>query len=909
MTHHVLFERSELGVFRDFPEPVFIIEPSGDILDANSVFAAQFFSSISEIIGLNFFDLLVSVLHDPKRLANSRARIEAVLSTGRYLEFYEDSNGALLRNSIYPVNSPSGKISRLLIMTHDLNAWSETELHAPQNASAISTIINDLPASVFILNENGCLLDCNDNAFKYFCDRQQPVQQSNFFDFVMHEDRQRLKETLSKVLESGIEESNEVRMCLRGNQKEWRWFSINALSTIIDGRPCLVMVCLDIERHKKLEKQLEQKTRWLEMAMDATKTGVWHWSIKTGAIFWSDEILALHGIEKTAGLKPSYKLWESSIHPEDKEKTVSAIKEAIHSKTDLNIRYRVLHGNGSVRWMMACAKPLFNNNAEVKGYFGTIVDITERTLIDEKTESIRANLDFALEKCHIGWWNMNLENHTTVQSLENARIFGYDTIDSRWSYERFIDQVVDEDRAKTKKILTDAIALKNDFNFECRIVKGDDDIRWIWSSGTFQYDSYGNANHLLCIVQDITERKLGEKNQERLQHLLQQSQKMEIVGQLAGGVAHDFNNSLTSILGNIEMLAAHIEKDSPLAEYVKELEKSAQHSAQMTRQLLTFAQKQLRSPKKVFLNHEITRLTPRLRTLLNYDIQLISHFCQDDVCVQIDPAELEQLIISIVVNAGDAITGKGTIEIGTDVVDYDEVNCLIGYQYQVPVRHVKISISDTGNGIDKKALPHIFEPFFTTKSIDKGIGLGLTTAYGVLRQNKGCIDCQTEVGKGTTFTIYLPLYQAEKKESRVVATEKKSRSSNETVLVVEDDSCVLKILVTLLESDGYQVISARDAEGALALAEQQSGNIALLVTDIVLPEMNGVELSEILKEKYPDSKTLFMSGYPLNVLPQNNNISEGVNFIEKPFSVADFKEIVATLIYVDNHEKPAAKAN
>jgi CheY-like chemotaxis protein len=394
-----------------------------------------------------------------------------------------------------------------------------------------------------------------------------------------------------------------------------------------------------------------------------------------------------------------------------------------------------------------------------------------------------------------------------------------------------------------------------------------------------------------------------------MQHLLQQSQKMEMVGQLAGGIAHDFNNSLTSILGNVEMLYSEIDKDSPLAEHVKEIEVSAQHSAQLTRQLLMFAQKQLKSPKKVFLNREMKKIIPGLRNLLDLNVKLVWHPGPDEACVEIDPAELEQLMINFVVNAADAITGNGTIVIETGIVNFDSSRCLIGYPCKAPSSHVMISITDSGSGIEKKALPHIFEPFFTTKSVDKGTGLGLTTAYGILRHNRGCIDCQTEIGKGTTFTIYLPLYDELKREKNGNQYTMHAGSPNEAVLLVEDDPFILKILGTLLTTSGFHVCSAPDAESALEIAEHHQGKIALLVTDIVLPKMNGVELSEKLVSKFPNIKTLYMSGYPLNVLPQNDNISEGVNFIEKPFSITDFKEIVAGLIYSDNHEKLVSKVN
>lgn len=910
------FENNDFGLFKDFPEPVFIIDPSGTILDANAVFASWFFSKVSEIQGLNVFDLLERVYHDQELSTARKEKVSIVLSTGMPLVFEDESNGRTLRSSVYPVRSSDGEISRLLIFVHDVTVQKKKELQLQQNDLVFKTLLDAIPGSVFILDEDGLLIACNEYSSDLFGVREQQLKSRNFFDLIVHEDRERIRNRFMHILnsgarvsDSGIEEADEARMYVQDDQKEFRWFTVRARLRVIAGRNCLVIVTIDINQQKLAEKQLEKYKRWLGMTMDAAKTGVWDWNIKTDAAFWSNGIWSLYGIEKKAGVSPSYKLWENTIHPQDKEATVNAVREAIKSKNDLHIEYRIMHSDRSVHWMMLSAKPLFDSNGAVKRYYGTAVDITEHKKVEEEIEITRAHLDFALEKCHIGWWDMSLENYTTVRTLEHARIFGYDNLDNKWSFDRFLAHVIDDDRSRVRKIITESIANKRDFVFECQIVKTDGDIRWIWSSGTLQYDRYGNATHVLGIVQDITDRKRVEKNQERMQHLLQQSQKMEMVGQLAGGIAHDFNNSLTSILGNVEMLFSQIDKDSPMVEHIKEIENSSQHSAQLTRQLLMFAQKQLRSPKKVFLNKEMKKIIPGLRNLLDIDVRLVWHPGPKDACIEIDPAELEQLMINFVVNAADAITGKGDIVIETGIVNFDSSHCLIGYPCKAPSDHAMISITDTGSGIEKKSLPHIFEPFFTTKSVDKGTGLGLTTAYGILRHNRCCIDCQTEPGKGTTFTIYLPLYIEHKREKIGDKYTTYTDSPSQTVLLVEDDPFILKILGTLLTTSGLHVCSAPDAESALEIAEQHHGKIALLVTDIVLPNMNGVELSERLVSRFPNIKTLYMSGYPLNVLPQNDNMSEGVNFIEKPFSITDFKEIVTGLIYADNHEKPVSNIN
>jgi PAS domain S-box-containing protein len=394
---------------------------------------------------------------------------------------------------------------------------------------------------------------------------------------------------------------------------------------------------------------------------------------------------------------------------------------------------------------------------------------------------------------------------------------------------------------------------------------------------------------ILVMMMDISQAKRAEEEQERLQAQLLQSQKMELIGQLAGGIAHDFNNVLAAILGNTELLLEKVENASPLVEHINDIHKSAIRSIELTRQLLAFARKQTAQPKILSLNNEVENLLPMLRRLIGESIRIHWHPDSCDTFVCADPSQLDQILTNLSVNARDAIKERGTITIETGIVHIAQNDCTEGHPCQSPGDYVRLSVTDTGCGIDLNTLPHIFEPFFTTKEIGKGTGLGLSTVYGIIKQNNGYLDCRTEQGKGTTFTIYLPRHQGSKEYPVSEESGKFPQlTAGKTILLVEDEPQLLNLTRRLLENKGFSVLTAIDADTAISVAETNRDSIDLLVTDITLPKMNGVQLSELIRANNPEMRVLFMSGYSNSTFDHGNPGNSGNDFISKPFTIKDF---------------------
>lgn len=394
----------------------------------------------------------------------------------------------------------------------------------------------------------------------------------------------------------------------------------------------------------------------------------------------------------------------------------------------------------------------------------------------------------------------------------------------------------------------------------------------------------GIIRGFVALISDVTELKQAEEEKLKLESQLQQAQKMESVGRLAGGVAHDFNNLLTVILGHAELALMQLKPSEPLVADLVEIRQAAERSAALTQQLLAFARKQTIAPRILDLNEVVENILKMLKRLIGEDIRLAWLPGSNLWPVKIDPSQIDQILANLCVNARDAIKDIGKITIETRISTFDDEYCTDHPGYAAG-DYVMLAVSDNGCGMDSETISHVFEPFFTTKGLGEGTGLGLATVYGIVKQNSGFINIYSEPGQGTTFRIYFPRYKdADVQPEPGIAATPPSRGQ-ETILLVEDEASILKMTTKLLERQGYDVLAANGPKSALALAAEYTGEIHLLMTDVVMPEMNGRELAHNLAEIRPQIKCLFTSGYTANVIAHHGVLDENINFISKPFSL------------------------
>jgi PAS domain S-box-containing protein len=390
------------------------------------------------------------------------------------------------------------------------------------------------------------------------------------------------------------------------------------------------------------------------------------------------------------------------------------------------------------------------------------------------------------------------------------------------------------------------------------------------------FDSDGRLEGCVHVARDVSERR-------KLEEQLRQSQKMEAIGRLAGGVAHDFNNMLSVIGGFTEEALAKIDPRDPAADDLREVRSAAERSANLTRQLLAFSRRQPIEPKVVDLNERLRSMEGMLRRLLGEDIRVELDLSQDLWPVRVDPSQMDQTVANLAANSRDAMPEGGTLRVESGNVTLGDL-AVEGDGGVAVGDYVVLAVSDDGHGMDHETLRHVFEPFFTTKGEGRGTGLGLATVYGTVKQNGGSVDVDSAPGLGTTVRVYLPRYRGEGGVEHVPDSVRPDRAEKETVLLVEDERQVRRLVRIILGRLGYEVLEAEGPEEALALCAGHEGRIHLLLTDVVMPVMNGKELQERVSALLPGVKALFMSGYTADAIASRGVLHEGVEFLEKPFS-------------------------
>lgn len=422
----------------------------------------------------------------------------------------------------------------------------------------------------------------------------------------------------------------------------------------------------------------------------------------------------------------------------------------------------------------------------------------------------------------------------------------------------------------------------SEFCLEYRWLHANGEVVWTQGEVVPLLDDENKATLFIGTLTDITSQKEAQIEKENLQAQLVQAQKMEVVGRLAGGVAHDFNNMISVIMGNAELAMIELDEASSVHENLKEISKAATRSAEITRKLLTFARKQIVSPDVFDMNESVRDMIKMIERLIGEDIHLVWAPQTGRIPIKMDSSQFDRIVVNLCVNARDAIDGVGEITIETKTVILDEAFC-VQHIGSYPGEFAVLSVRDNGSGIDEAIQEHIFEPFFTTKAENAGTGLGLASVYGAVKQTNGFIDIQSELGAGSNFKIYFPQHTGPMSGHSALDPKTAQKGSGETVLVVEDEGAILFIVKSILKGFGYKVMATDSPSEALNLAHNCNEEIDLLITDVIMPKMNGRDLANRLLSDRPNMKCLYMSGYTADVIANQGVLEKNINFIQKPF--------------------------
>jgi two-component system, cell cycle sensor histidine kinase and response regulator CckA len=512
-------------------------------------------------------------------------------------------------------------------------------------------------------------------------------------------------------------------------------------------------------------------------------------------------------------------------------------------------------------------------------------DVTERKRVERELRQSEERYRDLVENAHDLIYTQDLEgNYTSINSAVE-RVTGYTREEALGMNVKHV--AAPEYLEKARRMIAQKLAGESVTAYEVEIIAKDGRrVRVELNTSLIIQD--GVVVGVQGIARDVTERK-------ELEEQLRQAQKMEAVGKLAGGVAHDFNNLLTVINGYSDLLAKRLRAEDPLRLNVEEIKKAGERATSLTRQLLAFSRKQVLQPKVIDLNEVVRETEKMLRRLIGEDVELRASLGPWLGSVKADPGQMEQVLMNLAVNARDAMPHGGKLTISTENVYLDE-EYAAHHVSVAPGRYVMLAVSDTGSGMDEETRARVFEPFFTTKEAGKGTGLGLSTVYGIVKQSGGYVWVYSEVGRGTTFKIYLPRVDAGAQLYSQTPSHARKLGGTETVLLAEDDELVRNMTRVILSDHGYKVLAEANGVAALSLFERTEEPIHLLLTDVVMPGMSGRELADRLTRLRPEMKVLFMSGYTEDAIVHHGVLDEGVNFIQKPFTPDDLARKVREVL-------------
>ena len=658
---------------------------------------------------------------------------------------------------------------------------------------------------------------------------------------------------------------------------------IGACSTLSGIMIFLIFRFFPLRAVREAYRKVAENEQRLTLAIMSGRFGVCDWDIKKGAVVWDDRMYEIYGLSRDS-VKDVVGTWQNCIHREDRDRILADIDPDIPGRAGYSTKFRIVRPDGALRYVTADGILIKDGEGKVSRAISLHHDITKRVLVDD-----------ALRKSE-EYFRAITENASDVLFIVDKRgIIKYSSPSVKWvvgyspealTGRSCLDLILPDDIPRavedfSQSLLTKDVVVQN----RLRIKHKDGSVLVMDGTGKNLLHNPTIAGFVMN-VRDITASTRVEQEKADLQTQVQQAQKMESVGRLAGGVAHDFNNMLGVSLGRVELAMMTVDPAQPLYSNLKEIRKAAERSADLTRQLLAFARKQQVSPKVLDVNNTVAGMLKMIYRLVGENIHLAWMPGINVWLIKIDPSQVDQILANLCVNARDAIADVGKITIETGNISFDESYCADHAGF-CPGDYVLMSVSDNGCGMDKDILGNLFEPFFTTKELGKGTGLGLATVYGIIKQNNGFINVYSEPGQGTTFRIYLPRYEGQAADPEMERAAEIPLGRGETVLVVEDEPVMLDISKLILEMQGYRVLTANLPGKAIRMAEDHSGEIDLLLTDVVMPEMNGSELAKRILALYPNVKCLFMSGYTADAIARHGVLDEGVLFLQKPFSRSD----------------------
>jgi two-component system, cell cycle sensor histidine kinase and response regulator CckA len=888
-------------LFDEVDTMVCTLDLDGRVVSINPAGEALTGYSAAELVGRPAVDLIAPELHAEatrqfrSQLASATARAprETVLLTRGGARVPVEVTSAVFRHS--------GRAIGVLGLVRDLTERQSAREVLHQSNERFRSAFESAAIGMAVVAPDGAFLEVNES----LCDLvgyTAAELRGLTFQAITHPDDLAVDEEL--VRRTLADERRTFQMEKRYLRKDgsviWALLSVSLVRQS-DGSPLhFISQIKDITESRQAQGAIARSEARLAEAQHIAHVGSWEWDIETDTITWSAELFRLFGVNPRSG-SLTYERYLEAIHPDDRGRVETTVAAAAESGTGYTIEHRVAWPDGSVHWIHGRAEVTLGDRGPTR-MRGTAQEITERKQAEEQLRRAELRYRTLVEQLPLTTYirpvDMSLPNIYCSPQVE--QLLGCTAEEWETDPTMFESMVHPDDRDRG---LADSLRVREagtPLHEEYRYIARDGRVVWVLDQSYLVQGEDGQP----CVqgfLLDISERKQVEEERSRLQEELFQAQKLEAIGRLAGGVAHDFNNMLTAIMGYSELLLAQLDDDSPLRAETLQIRRASEQASELPRQLLAFSRNQPQQPRLVDLDEVVAAASDLLGRLVGETIDVGVTAAAHPSTVIADPAQIEHVLLNLVLNARDAMPAGGRVTIGTANVEITDQGAA---ERGVPSgNYVVISVTDTGEGIDAETRARLFEPFFTTKPAGKGAGLGLASVYGIVSQSEGFVDVTSTPGHGSRFEVFLPCTS----EDHLVATDPAESGRSEgaaharpattgIVLLAEDEEVVRKLAVTVLEKAGFTVIAAADGVQALALWESTPG-IGVLVSDMVMPGLGGRELAERILASSPGTAVVLMSGYTTDDQIGRATDDGTLQLLHKPFGPSALVSAVAEAMH------------
>jgi len=856
-------------------DPLVTISSDGKITDVNQATEQVTGITRNRLIGSDFSDYFTEPV-------KARKGYQRVLTEGLVRDYPLSirhisgrTTDVLYNATIY--RNEAGEVQGVFAAARDITERKKAEqalrLASAYNRSLIEASLDPLVT----IGSDGRITDVNVATEKVTGHSREKLIGTDFMDYFSEPDK--AKAGYQQVFQDGFVQDYALEIRHKDGHLTPVLYNASVYRDEAGQAMGVFAVARDITEQKRAEEALQKSLTLYRGLIETTDTGFVILDQEGKVLDANQEYVHLSGREDLSQIRGRNVVeWTADY---EKERNAEAVAKCFREGRVRDLEIDYVNAQGKIT-------PIEINATAVKVDGAPQIltlcrDITERKKVEEALRSGEEKYRTILENIEDGYFEVDIAGNLTFFNDSFSRIYGYPREELMGMNDR---QYTDQENAKRLFQAFNRVYKTGDSTKESdwEIIRKDGAKRSIEASVSLIKDSSGNRIGFRGLIRDVTERKRAEEEKATLQEQLRQSQKMEAIGRLAGGVAHDFNNLLTVIKGYCQLSLVEMKESTPLKDTLEVINKAAEKAAGLTRQLLAFGRRQIMEVRVLDLNDLLQNFDKMLRRIISEDIELVMLLGESLGKVKADPGQIEQVVMNLAVNAKDAMSKGGKLIIETANVELDKAYAQ-AHVAVTPGSYVMVAVNDTGTGMTPEVRDRVFEPFFTTKGKGKGTGLGLSTVYGIVKQSGGNIWVYSEPGQGTTLKIYLPRVDEPAEELKAQEAGEEFPRGSETILIVEDDKEVRSLAVRILKRQGYTVLDGSYGDQAFNVCRQHRGPIHLLLTDVVMPGMDGRALSESLSQLHPEMKVLYMSGYTDDAIIHHGVMDKGMNFIQKPFTI------------------------